>query len=109
MTEIAGQAAKTDKKTLTHVTTFERDTVEEEKRQHQLTSNIEKFDTTKLNKTETVEKNPLPDPETIKAEKTHNALLDGVTHVDSKSLKHVETQEKNPLPTKEDIELEKKA
>jgi len=69
-----------------------------------LDQEIGKFDSTKLNKTEVVEKNSLPSVEAIAQEKT----IQNIEAFDKGQLRPTKTEEKNPLPDAATIDQEKK-
>jgi len=68
-----------------------------------LEQEIGHFDSSKLNKTEVVEKNSLPSVEAIAQEKT----IQNIEGFDKGQLRPTKTEEKNPLPNKETIAQEK--
>nr|XP_037875054.1 thymosin isoform X3 [Bombyx mori] len=81
--------------------------VAKEKQHNALLQGVELFQPSSLRKTETIEKNILPNAIDVATEKTQKSLFDGIEKFDSSQLKHTETQEKNPLPDKDAIEAEK--
>jgi len=68
---------------------------------------VESFDKNNLKKSETQEKNSLPDTDAIAQEIEHMKFKNGIEGFDKKNLSHAETVEKNSLPTKETIAQEK--
>ncbi|KAG8199897.1 hypothetical protein JTE90_015886 [Oedothorax gibbosus] len=68
---------------------------------------LEKFDSAKMKKTDTQEKNPLPSKEDLKQEKQQHELVTGVSTFNKAKLKRTNTIEKIVLPTKEVLTQEK--
>ncbi|KAG8199898.1 hypothetical protein JTE90_015886 [Oedothorax gibbosus] len=71
---------------------------------------LEKFDSAKMKKTDTQEKNPLPSKEVLTQEKVYErkqVVLQGLSGFDRSKLRKTVTVEKNIIPTKEVIEQEK--